>query len=589
MEEETTTRRWTKEAFEREANCLVSSEFWTTNENQIQQSDGRGQIWRILVDLAREKAKSADLQRRLENTSGVSTDKPQYLVLSASTVAKDKTERDKFRQTQVAKEPCRGGFVATKFYFDFVFAAREIDKELEEKDTIVSKVAELGQILSTSRRQPHSLFDASCEDQENPQSAVASELFQLAICLLNNEECKSPYGLKVTHQLQLVTEISHQIEDGSIQIIQPTKKRKSNSGEVKKKAHDEIDVCVWCEHPTDKSLGACVLAACEYKPNNAYNCAEEREAQADMYGSNILILHQKQCIVVNIAGSKTVNDWQVSAYGLVPNKFSESPARWMKTPLYTGKGEEAIVLVSHGLLKAKGSFPNRLNHFDSGRLGPAVGMIDGHVYKVYDDDASTRKPNLEVVQNLFDPDAYLFSSKDGKMKIMKMEMKESDWKKSISTSVFVRIIEKLKLLHKKYGPHGDIRLANLLSTGDIIDFDFVGLEFYPSTLQKISQDGKRHKDVETMIEDIESSGNATLKPAVIHDWYSLGEVMCLFSPNDPSYETTWDNFCQAIEGGNVIPGSIEDFEIKLRNTSIPIIGTKNTPEKKQPVHTGSKS
>ena len=258
----------------------------------------------------------------------------------------------------------------------------------------------------------------------------------------------------------------------------------------------------------------------------------------------------------------------------------------MKTPLYTGLGAEAIVLVSHGLLKAKASFPSQLKIFDNGRLGPAVGRCDGHVYKVYD-DARTLNPNIDVVKSLIDQNAQLFSSRDGRMKIMRMELKKSNWKKSISTTAFICIIEKLKLLHRQFGPHGDIRLANLLSTGDIIDFDFVGLEFYPSTLQKISKDGKRHGDVETMIETIESSGNATLKPEVKHDWYSLGEVMRLFSPNDSSYQTTWDEFCQRVEEGNVISNSIEDFEIKLRDTSIRIVGTGNTPGKKQPVHTSS--
>ena len=595
MEDDSTATspvEWTKELFEQKAGCPITSEFWMSNKGFIQDSNGNGPMWDMLVKLAQKDAtlaekdatlaeKDATIARLSKNsTSAIET--KQYLVLSASATAKDTNQRNNFRNKQVAGKPCRGGFVATSFYLNFVLAAREVNKSLTDRDLIITKVAELGAILKD--RKDHSLFSGSCMDAEAPQSAMASELFRLAINLLSQEESTSVGGLKVTHQQQLVTEIK---SDMGLELISTSpRKRKTIDGNATTKAQDEIDVCIWFKHP-DESLGACVIAACEYKPSNTN--AEEREAQADMYGSNIVVLHQKQCIIVDIAGSNDVSAWTISAHGLIKNEFSESPA-WEKTPLYKGMGAEAIVLVSHGLINAKKFFPTALKQYGS-RLGPSVGKIGNDVYKVYD-NAKTRPPNIDVVRNLFDENAELLTSKhDEELRIIKMRMGTSDWKQPVSSQIFQKIIQKLQTLHQQFGPHGDIRLANLLSTGDIIDFDFVGLEFYPPTLNLISQDGERHEDVKEMIENINKGGCETrLKPEAKHDWYSLGKVMMLFRPTDESNRLMWDEFCQLVEkgrivdeNGNVIDIRIGDFQIELRNPSIPIKGTGNTPEKKQPI------
>jgi hypothetical protein len=152
------------------------------------------------------------------------------------------------------------------------------------------------------------------------------------------------------------------------------------------------------------------------------------------------------------------------------------------TPLFSGIGAEAIVLVAHGLLQAQKSFPDRLKDYGT-RLGPVVGWIDGTLYKAYD-DAKVRRPNFDV------------------------------------------IIQKLLELHDKHGVHGDIRLANLLSCGKIVDFDFVGATHYPDTLLSLSQDGRRHPDVEEWIKTGEQD-QSKLVPHECHDWYSLGQVMRL--------------------------------------------------------------
>jgi hypothetical protein len=43
-----------------------------------------------------------------------------------------------------------------------------------------------------------------------------------------------------------------------------------------------------------------------------------------------------------------------------------------------------IILVAHGFLQAQKSFPDRLKDYGT-RLGPSVGLIEGTVYKAYDD------------------------------------------------------------------------------------------------------------------------------------------------------------------------------------------------------------
>ena len=607
MEEQTTDSRgasWTKELFEQEAGFQVSTEVWEEvweqKKDVFESINGTAAAWDMMVfyvksaekfrqktkELQQEKKK---LQQQLNKRPASSSEETRTLVMSASAAAKDQESRDEFRERLVAKEDCRGGFIATKFYFEFVLAAREFGECLKDEAKIIQKVADFGQILRN--RKEHSLFGNSCLDQEAPQSAVASELFRLAIYLLKQDESTSASGLKVTHQQQLVTDIGAQVDSGNLQVI---RKKPKTSGEEKtsgkgksntksdetKKAQDEIDICIWFNDPTD-TLGARVVAACEYKPNNAN--ADEREAQTDMYGNNILVLHQKPCIVINIAGSNNLDKWQISAHGLIRNEFSKPPAAaWEKTSLYTGTGAEAIVFVAHGLLKAKDSFPKDLGNFGS-RLGPSVGKIDGHVYKVYD-GGKVRQPNIHVVNALFDRNAVLLLSKDKKMRIMIMELKPSDWTQTINAKVFKDIITKLQGLHEGYGPHGDIRLANLLSTGDIIDFDFVRLESYPDTLQLITQDGERHDDVKAMIEKAKSDSNAELKPQKEHDWFSLGKVMSLFVPCDQSNSDAWKALCKVVEEGQNIPSSIGNFDVCLTNKSIPIKGTGNTPEKKQPRH-----
>ena len=480
---------------------------------------------------------------------------------------------------------CRGGFIAQKFYLDFVLASREFGLEQfllkeDKKQEAIQAVTELGSVLL--KRPQNSLFWNDCVDEEGPQSAVASELFQVVISMLQHDKGirEDQDRLRVTHQQHVV---ARSLESEFELIRMPPKKddkgmAKEGSREKTNKTDDRIDVCVWFVHE-DETLGACVLAACEYKPD--HRDAEARIAQADMYGSNIFLLHKKPCIIIDIAGGNDLSNWKISANGLVEAEFSTEEFSFEKTHLYTGHGAEAIVMVAWGLIMARPSFPLQLSDFGE-RLGPNVGEIDGCIYKVYD-RAVVRKPNLEVIKEITgDMQATLLSSKDESLHIMKMTSFPNDWKKEIFANIFPTIICKLKCLHETFGPHGDIRLANLLSSGHIIDFDFVGMTQYPDSLNLSSQDRRRHPDVEGMIKAIKTkNARTTINIDKSHDWFSLGTVMKLFEPLNSDHNEVWTKICKHVTEGKVDLALKCDFnyKIKLKNNNIPLRRTGYTPQK----------
>jgi hypothetical protein len=302
---------WTKESFEAAAGLKVSDVFWERWAVSLQGCDGSGPLWDGIVMAAKDYQAVAMLQEQI-----LASQKKQYLVLGASAAAKDEATRKEFREKQVGPEPCRGGFVAQQFYLDFVFAAREF-QELEVKDNIVAAVNNLADILK--ERKASSMFSNGYLNEESPQSGVASELFRLAIDLLEPKE-KNKHCLRVTHQQPLVSNADCS-EDASYGIIQKKQKAGIGRGETRGKSDDKIDICVWFVHP-DELLGACVLAAIEYKPDTRGEMI--RKVQADMYASNIAILHQKPCIIVDIAGGKDVERWEISANGFVEEEFSNA-------------------------------------------------------------------------------------------------------------------------------------------------------------------------------------------------------------------------------------------------------------------------
>eukprot|EP00980_Cylindrotheca_fusiformis_P021114 scaffold8110_cov87-Cylindrotheca_fusiformis.AAC.1 len=438
-------------------------------QRQLQKMEARLGLAEEKAALAEEKAalaeeKSEALQQevtRLRAEQATEEEnkreqEKQYVVMSAARVAKDESARGKFREHQVADGFCKGGFVAHKFYLDFVLAAREVRERTEnleqvqkahddeEVKKVIEKVQYLGEFLS--RRKEHSMLNPGFTGEEGPQSAMAAEMFRLAIDSF--QKCGSTStndSLRVTHQQHLVS--SFQLSDGKFDVIQCTKsgdektKTTKTDQDKKIKADDRIDICVWFCHP---DLGTCVLAACEYKPNS--NNPEDRVAQVDIYGSNILVLHQKPCIVIDIAGGSTLTDWKVSVCGLIKASFTAGKPSFEKTPLYEGNGAEAIAMVARGLVAAHKSFPNRCEELGQ-RLGPVVGVIGDHVYKAYDGD-NFRKPNIKVIQHFLDKNAKLFSSKptskegNNVLHIVKMKKFVSDWKTQVvNASVFGTIIK----------------------------------------------------------------------------------------------------------------------------------------------------
>eukprot|EP00980_Cylindrotheca_fusiformis_P009405 scaffold2056_cov65-Cylindrotheca_fusiformis.AAC.2 len=481
---------------------------------------------------AREKTDRLRAQAATQNENTREQEK-QYVVISAARVAKDETARGLFREQQVADGFCKGGFVAHKFYLDFVLAAREVrDRETLEQDQdaqeeeirkkVISEVEYLGSLLSN--RMEHSMLTEDFCDEEGPQSAMAAEMFRLAIDAFQNygSESRNESFLRVTHRQHLVS--SFQLSDEEFDVIQCTKEGDEKQTNEIIKADDRVDICVWFCHP---NLGPCVVAACEYKPNSSNST--ERVAQVDIYGSNILVFHKKPCIVIDIAGGTDLKEWQVSVSGLIKASFTAGKPSFEKTPLYEGKGAEAIAMVARGLVAAHKSFPNRCDDFGQ-RLGPVVGM----------------------------------------------KKFVSDWKTQVvKASVFGTIIKSLKTLHIQSGPHGDIRLSNLLTNGRIIDFDFVRAEHYPDTLQSLKDDGKRHPEVEDMI-----TNGSVLAPKEYHDWFSLGQVMKLFVPTDENNKQDWESICNRVENlesnddVDALIQCIGDYQIKLGNTTIPLVGTR---------------
>ena len=602
--------QWTKSEFEKHADCEIADDFWKLVEDQLQVKPEDDSFFTLVVTQAKKAA--TDKKLRAENEKLLAekekqekllaekeklhhseikkiqaerdnaiqaAQKKSYLVLSVSAAAKDGSSRKEFREKQVAATQCRGGFIAQKFYLDFVLASREfpnfsVDEELKKQ--AIKDVEQLGMVLY--RRIDSSLFGDAYLDEEGPQSAVAAELFQLAINMLQGKD-EGADRLRVTHQQHIVARPS----SSDFEHITISKKRSATGAEKtpsekedEKMTDDRVDVCIWFVH-SEETLGSCVVASCEYKPNNVQE--EARIAQADMYGSNIFLLHKKPCVVIDIIGGNDVSNWVVSARGLTTS-FSPEMASFEKSELYSGKGPEAIVLVAWGLIKAKPSFPKLLDDFGS-RLGPNVGSIDGCVYKVYD-NSITRNPNVEVVQHITGDDtAELLESKDKRLKILKMKEFESNWKTTVDAKeTFGSIISKLQILHKKHGPHGDIRLANLLSSGHIIDFDFVGKKTYPSTLNGISQDGRRHPDVMAMIA---AGRTSTLEMKACHDWFSLSKVMELFQPVEESKLSDWENVCSLVrrEMGTDAVKRLDDCKnIELKDSDIPLCGTGNTPLQK---------
>ncbi|KAG7372908.1 hypothetical protein IV203_033632 [Nitzschia inconspicua] len=548
--------------------------------------------------------------------------KPLY-VSGVSQAAKHSVFRQQFRERQVAENNCRGGFVTHELFIEFVKAAHVMtnseaprNNELTGLKLCMKNVKsqldkKYGNVLLN--RVQHSLYSAEYKDEEVPQSALAAEMLQFAITRLQQQQSQGGTddtpetgpSLIISHQFAVVSTLDpkstetvgiptkkpKESESTDASLANSNKKRKatgsdnasetlppqSEGGSVSRTGGSkkvlEVDILCWFSHPVEQ-MGSCCLASVEYKPSKLNS--EVREGQADMYASNIQILHKKPCLSIDIAGGNNIQEWTISVYALVkrPQPDDDEPL-WDKSRLYQGNGTAAIVRVASGLLAALPNYPKQTDNFGY-RLGPVVGLVDNRVFKAYD-NATTRKPNIDLIQEYVDKQAKLWTSDDEKIQIIEMCYHENTWTNPTSVKAFISILKTLSMLHSKDLVHGDIRLANLLSSGHIVDFDFVGLKTYPEGLMKLGVDGRRHEDVD---EAISTFTIQKMKPEKQHDAYSMAQVMTLFTARGP----WWENAFSLVENGN-IDDAIEilrkhESQVLTLNAEISFYGTGPSPVKR---------
>ncbi|KAG7344765.1 hypothetical protein IV203_032296 [Nitzschia inconspicua] len=182
------------------------------------------------------------------------------------------------------------------------------------------------------------------------------------------------------------------------------------------------------------------------------------------------------------------------------------------------------------------------------RLGRAVGVVDGKVFKAYDYESSDFRPNMDLIREFVDEKATMWRLEwYNKLAIVEMCYHESDWFSENPVTCYISILEQLQKLHGKDLVHGDIRLMNLLTSGHIIDFDFVGREHYPEGLNQLDTDGCRHPEVE---EAILCHRVKKLKLSKEHDTFSMAKVMKLFQVAEVEGQW-WEEATVEVENGNL--------------------------------------
>lgn len=492
--------------------------------------------------------KEKDIEiKKLKETSTQKGTVAAAFVWSVSMAARDIEGAAKEYRTQVlSSTPVAGGFVANRMFVEFTKASRRMTREGETSaDTkwsdAIRTITKKAQMLSA--RETRTLFTDDYPDQENPQSALATELIRLAISTWSGGD---DHGIVTSHRLEIVAKVKNRER-----IIHIRKKQKTeNEGKKKdaktpEKLEFEVNVLCWFAH--EQLGGGCVLCTSEYKPSNADEV--ERKNQADMYASNVAFLHDLPCICVDIAGGTDWTKWTISV-SAVFGRPNEWPGDFLldKSVMFEAQGAEGILGLAVGLLKAKEHFPGNKGLY-SNRLGPVVGRDSSTVFKAYD-AATYRKPNIDRVRTFIDSEAILWTSHDKKLQLVEMKYIESDWRADVDFLVFGKILRQLKQLHEDSKAHGDIRLANLLSTGVIIDFDFGGNDTYPEGLNEINSDGSRHPDVVDAIKD------GRVQDLIIdkkHDYFSMSAVMQLFKAksDDAELQSHWENAAKYVRQGKL--------------------------------------
>jgi serine/threonine protein kinase len=104
---------------------------------------------------------------------------------------------------------------------------------------------------------------------------------------------------------------------------------------------------------------------------------------------------------------------------------------------------------------------------------------------------------------------------------------DSDWTKDVKVESFMSILRTLDSMHQRDLVHGDIRLANLLISGFIVDFDFVGLLHYPKRLNNLTKDGERHPKV---VDAIKADDVHEMRLEIEHDCFFDGKSFGVVYP-----------------------------------------------------------
>jgi hypothetical protein len=508
-----------------------------------------------------------------EDTKAAATQRPKY-VASISACADEHATRNVFRQALVSESNVRGAFVAHDFYIEFVKSVRRLapDGEWKDKNQAEKRWMEVTNALSD---RANVLFEPipsdDYTDAENPQSGILAELIRHALTLWEEN-----HDIFVQHQL----EISYMVDLAAADIIESTKKAKSAQQSktsasidedkttdigpnqssdaviannlVKDKAKRKVsfvaDVAIWLQRDKKRHF----LALVEYKPDQRNAAA--RKAQIDMCVANVLERNGEgvPCIAVDVAGGHDVTHWSIGASAIVRNpEYPGVTPRYIKSSLMAsflqGKGEangvDGILRLVVGLLHARSAFFHEPNK----QLGPAVAHSGKMVVKAYDDSTYCR-PNIALVREMVDANAKIWVRKrnnkrfDETCQLLEMKFIESDWHAKIPVKNFIRLLSQTERLHAKGVAHGDIRQSNMRSSGYLIDFDFVGNQYYPRGLQEIG-DGQRHSDV---IKAISESTVGNLKMEICHDLHSMWAVMLRFAPDDEALQAKWEDACKIL-------------------------------------------
>jgi hypothetical protein len=508
--------------------------------------------------------------------------KDSCYVFGTSSAAYDKDVRKEFRTRFIHGDAMQGTFVSSQFYTEFVKGARRMKRDPDEKrsttfpglqcipedkkwDEAVKCITKYRQRLLKSYGERFSEYP----DCENPQSDILAKLIERALRLLAGNQ---PHDIEVTHQY-----------DVSINANPEEVKNSVGNCNGKSKVYFFADVVVWVE---DSQRGRIELAVFEFKPDDKNQDA--RRAQVDMNVANILAETNLPCIAVDVAGGRNFDAWTFCASAPVPNKTNGvTDATYVKSFVLASQNEsgeafgaEGIVRLAAGILRAK----NFVKKPPLELLGPVVAVQgDGNsprqVIKAYHDSEFCRH-NIGLIRTLVDKDALLWTSRDESLVLVETCYFESDWRKSAKVSAFVEILCRLKALHDNRQVHGDMRLANMLSSGVLIDLDYVGAEKYPGSYQNVA-DGRRHKDVQAAIEN----GTVGDLPIVQeHDLFSMGAVMKFFTPAGESDVVIWERACNELCGAN---GNSLTRALRLLRSLAHEVSVDLTPESRQSIFTST--